>query len=191
MDKSSPEARAHPDTARASPWVERFLPRVPAGGEVLDVAAGSGRHSRLAAELGFRVLAVDRDMSALETVAGVPRVSVHRTDLEDGSDWPFTPGRFAGVIVCNYLYRPRLPDIVAAVAPGGVLIYETFATGNERFGRPRNPDFLLRPDELPAAVAGRLSVVAYECGIDPTPTPRAVQRLCAVAPPATATDFTL
>ena len=162
-----------------SAWVERFLPSIPAGGEVLDVAAGGGRHSRLAAARGHPVVAVDRNQDAVDALAKIEGVTAHMQDLEDGTPWPFTPGRFSGVIVANYLYRPILPDIAAAVAPGGVLIYETFAIGNERFGRPRNPDFLLRPGELIEMAAGRLAIIAYECGIDREPSIRSVQRICA------------
>lgn len=189
---ASDSGAGHGDPATPpSAWVDRFLDRIPAGGEVLDIAAGGGRHSRLAARRGYRVLAVDRDAAALEALSGLSGVVTHRADLEDGTPWPFAAGRFAGVIVCNYLHRPRLPDLVAAVAPGGVLIYETFAVGNERFGRPRNPHFLLRPGELLDAAAPHLSIVAYECGVEARPSPRVVQRLCAVAPPTAATDVAL
>lgn len=171
-----------------SHWVGRFIGLVTPGAEILDVAAGGGRHSRLAADRGHAVVAVDRDRAAVGALDDIPGVAAVEADLEDGSPWPLAERRFGGVIVCNYLHRPVLPDIVASVAPGGILIYETFARGNERFGRPRNPDFLLAPGELLDAVAGRLSVVAYECGIEAAPSPRVVQRICAVAPPRQAID---
>ncbi len=168
-------ATGHPYPERASPWVQRFAGLVPAGGEVLDVACGGGRHARLFAERGHPVVALDRDVSCVPTL---PEIEALRADLEDGSPWPLPGRRFAAVVVTNYLWRPLLPTLVEAVAPGGVLIYETFASGNERFGRPRNPDFLLRPGELLELVRGRLSVVAYESGI--TAQPAVVQRICAV-----------
>lgn len=158
-----------------SDWVRRCSGLVPAGGTVLDVAAGAGRHARWFAGRGHPVVAVDRDTSGLADVP--PEVEVVTADLEAGP-WPFAGRRFAAVVVTNYLHRPLLPQLVAAVAPGGVLVYETFAVGQERFGRPRNPDHLLRPGELAAAVAGRLEVVAYEEA--ETERPARVQRIAAV-----------
>jgi SAM-dependent methyltransferase len=148
---------------------------------VLDVACGGGRHTRWFLERGYRVTAVDRDTSALGDLAGRAGLEVVECDLEAGDVFPFAAGAFAGVVVTNYLHRPILGDIVAAVADGGVLIYETFALGQERFGRPHNPDFLLRPGELLDAVRGRLRVVAYEDLVLDEPQPRAVQRIAARA----------
>jgi SAM-dependent methyltransferase len=166
----------------ASPWIARFAELVPAGGRVLDVAAGGGRHTRFFVEAGRPVTLVDRDTSGVSDLRDVPNVEILEFDLEAGEPWPF-PGRaFDGVVVSNYLWRPVLADIVGAVAPGGVLLYETYARGNERFGKPRNPDFLLAPGELLDAVRGRLRVVAYEDLILDDP-PRAVQRIAAVRPP--------
>ena len=102
-------------------------------------------------------------------------------DLEGGGPWPLGGRRFEGVVVTNYLHRPLLPRLVDSLAPGGVLIYETFARGNERFGRPSNPAFLLAPGELLEAVRGRLQIVAYEHGVVARPKPAVVQRLCAAA----------
>lgn len=163
-----------------SAWVVRFASLVPAGGPVLDVAAGSGRHARLFLSRGHPVTAVDRDTGGLTDLGGDPNVEIVEDDLEDGSPFPLKGREFAGVVVTNYLHRPLLPDIVAAVAPGGALIYETFARGQERFGRPENPDFLLMPGELLDAVRGALRVVAYEDRILDDPGPRAVQRIAAV-----------
>jgi len=167
----------------ASAWVRRWLPLVEPGGAVLDLAAGAGRHARLAAAAGHPVTALDRDallLTALDGIAGIERVVA---DLEAGP-WPLPGRRFAAVIVTNYLHRPLFPAILAALAPRAVLIYETFAVGNEALGRPRNPDFLLRPGELLAVVADRLQVVAYEAGRIETPRPAVVQRIAAVAAPA-------
>jgi SAM-dependent methyltransferase len=167
------------DAAAPSAWIARFLPQAPRALPVLDLAAGGGRHARLALSLGFRVTAVDIDTDRLADLADDPNATVEKVDLEGGGPWPFGAERYGAVIVVNYLHRPLLPAIVDAVAPGGLLLYETFALGNEAFGRPRNPAFLLAEGELLEAVRDRLSVVAYEHGRTETPAPRVVQRLCA------------
>lgn len=162
-----------------SPWLLRFANAVPAGGTVLDLACGNGRHTRLFLQRGHPVVAVDRDVSGLCDLTGTPELEVLRAELEDGGPFPLGERRFAAVVVANYLHRPLLPAIVGAVAPGGVLLYETFARGNERFGRPRNPNHLLRPGELLDAVRGRLRVRAYEDLIVDEPRRMAVQRIFA------------
>jgi SAM-dependent methyltransferase len=143
------------------------------------VAAGNGRHARFLAGRGHPVEAVDRDPAALSGLAGVPGVSTRCADLETGL-WPYGGDSFAGIVVVNYLYRPLFPHLLAALAPAGVLIYETFAVGNERYGRPSNPAFLLKPGELPEVVRGRLRVVAYEDLYVADPKPAMVQRICAI-----------
>lgn len=148
---------------------------------MLDLAAGAGRHTRLFVGRGHPVTAVDRDVTGLADLKADPAVTILAEDLEDGRPWPLGERRFAGVVVTNYLHRPLLPAIVAAVAPGGCLIYETFAVGNERLGRPSNPDFLLRPGELLEAVRGRLVVLAYENLQVSEPRPAMIQRVAAVA----------
>lgn len=160
--------------------ITRWAALVPVGGTVLDVAAGGGRHARWFAHRGHPVLAVDRDVTALRERAA-PGVTAHEADLEDGP-WPWPDRTFAAVLVVNYLWRPLLPRLVASVAPGGALLYETFAVGNERFGRPRNPDFLLRPGELLEAVRGDLAVREYGHGAVGDPPTAVRQRLCAVRP---------
>jgi len=169
----------HAPLAAASPWVRRFAPLVPAG-EVLDLACGSGRHARLFAGLEHPVLAVDRDPDALAAASG-PGIVTLEADLEgEGAAWPFAAGRFAGIVVTNYLHRPLLAQLCASLAPDGVLLYETFALGNEALGKPSNPAFLLRPGELlDMAAAAGLTVLAYEDGIVADPKPARVQRLCA------------
>jgi len=162
-----------------SPWIRRFAWLVPAGGTVLDLACGAGRHARHFLGLGHPVLALDRDLAGVADLEGQPGVALLRADLADGGAFPLAGRRFAGVVVTNYLWRPLLPALVAAVAPGGCLLYETFALGNERFGRPANPDHLLRPHELLDAVAGQLRVVAYEDLVESEPRPAARQRLAA------------
>lgn len=169
----------HPLQEPPSPWIERFAWLVPAGGEVLDLACGSGRHARYFLERGYRVLALDRDLSGVADLRGRPDVSLLQADLEDGRPFPLAGRTFAGVVVTNYLYRPLLPALAAAVAPGGALLYETFALGNERFGRPANPDYLLRPGELLQALGETLRVMAYEDLIDSVPRPAARQRIAA------------
>ncbi len=145
-----------------SPWIVRFAPLVPAGARVLDLACGTGRHARLFAARGCRVLAVDRDADALSALAGVAGVETARLDLETGN-WPLAGDRFDAIVVANYLHRPLFPFLAASLAADGVLLYETFARGNEAFGRPSNPDFLLEPGELLRFAEG-LTVVAYEEG---------------------------
>lgn len=165
----------------ASSWVMRHLDFVPAGGAVLDLAAGSGRHVRLCRRAGLAVIAVDRDTAGLNAFADDGGVEILAADLEAAA-WPLAGRRFGGVIVTNYLWRPLLPEIVAAVAPGGVLIYETFAAGNEAFGRPRNPDFLLRPNELLEAVGAELEVLEYRHGFEPGPPSAVRQKIAARRP---------
>ncbi|HEX8403911.1 MAG TPA: class I SAM-dependent methyltransferase [Duganella sp.] len=165
-----------------SPWVQRYAPLIP-GGAVLDLACGSGRHTRHMAALGHSVVAVDRDPEALALAAG-PDISTTAIDLEEqGAAWPFGPDRFAGIVVTNYLHRPLIGAMLSSLAPNGVLIYETFADGNAQFGKPSNPDFLLQPGELlDWARQHGLRVVAFEDGVVATPKPAMVQRICAVKP---------
>lgn len=160
-----------------SPWIVRWTHLVPAGGEVLDLACGGGRHARWFAERGHAVTAVDRDADALSTLAGIARTV--EADIENGP-WPLAGRRFAAVIVTNYLWRPLFGQIAACVAPGGVLLHETFAQGNETVGKPSRADFLLAPGELLRAY-GELRTVAFEDGFLDEP-PRFVQRIAAVRP---------
>jgi SAM-dependent methyltransferase len=148
---------------------------------VLDLAAGTGRHTQLLLEMGFAVTAVDRDIEPLRSLAG-GRCEVRAVDFETGEPWPLGGG-YDAIVVTNYLHRPLLPEMVAALAPSGVLIYETFAIGNERFGRPSNPDFLLRPGEL-LEVFARLTIVAFEQGEVAKPRPAVIQRIAAINGPA-------
>lgn len=161
--------------ARPSDWLLRWTHLIPPGGTVLDLACGSGRHVRWLAGRGFRVTAVDRDEPAVEPLRPVAEVIV--ADIENGP-WPLAGRSFDAVLVTNYLWRPLLPAIVAAVAPSGCLLYETFAAGQEKVGRPSRADFLLQPGELIRAADG-LAIVAYECGQLADP-PRFVQRMAAV-----------
>jgi SAM-dependent methyltransferase len=160
-----------------SPWVRRFAPLIPPAGEVLDLACGPGRHARHLAGLGYRVEAVDRDEALLGGLSGVPGVGTRRADLEGGA-WPYYGRQFEGIVVTNYLWRPLLPSLMASLAEGGVLIYETFMVGNERFGSPSNPQFLLRHGELLDLMHRRFTVVAFEQGEVAQPRPAVVQRIC-------------
>lgn len=146
---------------------------------MLDLASGAGRHARWLAQQGFRVAAVDRDAAALRTMQGMERIELRTADLE-GAAWPLSGCRFDGVVVCNYLYRPRLDEVFGLVAAGGVLIYETFMAGNERFGKPSRPDFLLQPGELLQRLGADWSIVAFEQGEVALPRPAMVQRVCAL-----------
>ena len=157
---------------------------------MLDLAAGSGRHARYLSAQGYRVVAVDRDTSRMADLGPDARVELVEADLEN-APWPFGGRTFEGIVVTNYLQRPLLPTLAGSLLPGGVLIYETFAEGNEKYGKPTNPDFLLREGELLRAFSGTLAVVAYEHGYDADPKPAIRQRICAQAtaehrPPPTA-----
>lgn len=163
---------------KASAWVLRWCDLVDAGAAVLDVACGGGRHALLFAARGHAVKAVDRDAGAIAALKGHPGIEALQADIE-GGPWPYSDETFGAIVVANYLHRPLLPVLVDALAPGGVLIYETFAQGNERFGRPSNPAFLLQPGELLEAVRGRLRVIAYEDLRVDDPKPAMVQRICA------------
>jgi SAM-dependent methyltransferase len=166
-----------------SPWITRFGPTVATDGTVLDVACGGGRHTRWFAARGHRVTALDRDLSGMIDLLDDPRVEQIETDLEAGEPLPVAPHSHAAVVVTNYLWRPILDDLVDVVAPGGRLLYETFAAGNEQFGRPTNPEFLLRRGELlELARRHALVVVAYEDLVVDEPRRAAVQRLVAVRP---------
>ena len=170
----TPDARGGPTPPSA--WIVQWAGLVPAGANVLDVAAGGGRHTRYFAERGHRVTAIDRDIGRLTPQANVEMI---QADLEDGSPWPLGERRFGGVIVTNYLHRPRMQALLAAVEPDGALLYQTFMIGNERFGRPSNPDHLLRDGELLELVRGKFSVVAYEARLISEPSMAMVQRIAA------------
>jgi len=168
----------HGDEA-ASAWVQRWSHLLPEGSSVLDVACGRGRHARYLTQRGLRVVAVDRSADAIAAI-GLPaeRCETYVADIENGP-WPFAGRLFEGLVVTNYLWRPLLPTLLASLAPGGVLIYETFAAGNETVGKPSRPDFLLQPGEL-LQVCQALRTVAFEDGFENRPSPRFVQRIVAV-----------
>ena len=160
-----------------SAWVGRFASLIPPGGRVLDLACGRGRHARLLAARGYGVEAVDCDGEALSGLEGIAGITVRRADLE-GGPWPYFGHVFDGIVVTNYLHRPLIPNLLNALGEGGVLIYETFMVGNERFGKPSNPAYLLRPGELLELVRKRFAVVAFEQGEVAAPRPAVIQRIC-------------
>lgn len=163
-----------------SRWIVRFAPLVTAGARVLDVASGTGRHARWFAARGMSVLAIDRDAAALNALAGVANVTTQALDLE-GETWPLAGQRFDAIVVANYLHRPRFAELIDLLADDGVFLYETFATGNEAYGRPSNPAFLLERDELVDRVRNRLVVVAFEQGrVVEAARTSVLQRLAAV-----------
>lgn len=170
---------SHEVITTASPWVRRFAPVIPKDGRVLDLACGAGRHTTLLAALGHQILAVDRDISLVEPLQS-NSIQIQALDLE-GSDWPLLNQQFSTIVVTNYLYRPFLVELPKMLTEGGVLIYETFADGNAEFGKPSNPNFLLKPGELlDLAQHSGLKVIAYEDIYLDQPKPAMVQRICAV-----------
>lgn len=161
----------------ASPWVRRFMPLIHPGGSVLDLACGHGRHARLLAAAGYQVEAVDRDAEALASLADVSGVTTRQADLE-GGPWPYYSRAFDGIVVSRYLFRPLMPLLLNALSEGGVLIYETFMSGQELLGKPTNPAYLLRSGELLELVRKRMIVVAFEQGRIESPRPAMIQRIC-------------
>lgn len=162
-----------------SQWVVEHAPLVRKGGRVLDLACGSGRHAIWLAGQGYQVDAVDRDTQAVVAMQAMPNISVSITDIETG-DWPETDQRYDGIVVSRYLFRPLLKALAGMLNPDGVLIYETFMLGNERYGRPSNPDYLLQPDELNLVYAPLLKIYAFEQGKVDDPVPAVMQRICAI-----------
>ncbi|MFC5427692.1 class I SAM-dependent methyltransferase [Paraburkholderia denitrificans] len=177
---ASAASAPHGALAEPSRWVRQWAHLVAPGQAVLEVASGMGRNARFFAQRGHPVLALDRNVAALATMTGVAGIETLECDLE-GAPWPLAPGRqFAAVVVTHYLHRPLMPRLIDALAPGGVLIYETFAQGNETVGKPSNPDFLLAPGELLALCTPALRVIAYEDGFLAEPREAFIQRICAV-----------
>jgi SAM-dependent methyltransferase len=162
-------------------WVCRYAELIPETGPVLDLACGNGRHARMLAGMGHQVLAVDRDLAHARDQATHPHIRLLEAELE-APDWPLAGKCFAGIVVANYLYRPHLPELIKNLQDDGVLIYTTFAAGNEKFGRPRNPDFLLQPDELQRVFGAQLEVIDYEQLTTPGPKIAVRQQICAVGP---------
>lgn len=165
---------------RPSEWVEQFIPFLKNRSEILDLACGSGRHTRLLANNGHKVTAVDVNPQSLKKLSEVPGVEIICADLEKDR-WPFASSRkFDGVVVTNYLHRPIMANILKSLNNRGILIYETFMVGNERYGKPSNPEFLLKPNELIEYFGRDLKVIKYEAGVISRQREAVIQRICAV-----------
>ncbi len=167
-----------PGISHICPWVERFAHLIPQG-EVLDLACGGGRHGRYFLNKGLSVTFLDRDVSGVEDLADHPLAQVVEFDLEAGRPWPFAAEKFSAVVVVNYLHRPLLPYLFESLKEGGVLLYHTFADGNQMYGRPSNPDFLLQQNELLNAYGKDMQVIDFIQGYSPSP-PSVTQSICAI-----------
>lgn len=165
--------------ATPSPWIVQHAACIPKAGRVLDLACGSGRHAIWLAAQGYQVEAVDRDVQAVAPMQGMRNINVTISDIETGA-WPESQEKYDGIVVSRYLFRPLLAKLATMLKPDGVLIYETFMAGNEHYGRPRNPDFLLKPDELKTVYAPLLEVHAFWQGEVAGEVPAVMQRICAV-----------
>ena len=164
-----------------SAWVTRFATLIRPGGTVLDLACGRGRNARWLAEQRFRVTAVDREAAMLAELQGVDNIQTLQADLETGA-WPFEKQRFDSIVVCRYLHRPLLPLLARSMEEDGILIYETFMAGQEQFGKPSNPDFLLKNNELFNIFNPLLEILSFEQGLVHQPNPAMLQRICARRP---------
>jgi len=161
-----------------SSWIVKFAPLIKSQGLVLDLACGSGRHAKWLAQQGYQVDALDRDPIATSSMQGIDGIHIHLTDLETAEP-PSFEHSYDGIIVSRYLHRPLLTSLATILKPGGILIYETFMRGNERYGKPSNPDFLLMPDELMNTYSPLLNVISFEQGEVVEPKPAILQRICA------------
>lgn len=159
-----------------SPWLEAYAGHIRPQGSVLDVAAGRGRNARWLAQQGFRVEAVDRDAEVMQAMRGIDGITLRVADLEQNG-WPYKDQQFDAIVVCRYLHRPLFPHLIDSLAPGGVLIYETFMQGQAVYGKPSNPEFLLKPDELLEAFQPALEILAFEQGLQELPKPCMLQHL--------------
>jgi SAM-dependent methyltransferase len=167
-------------TPMVSNWVRKYISLIPSRKIVLDLACGSGCNTRFLLDQGYTVAALDKDVSQLADISGKPNLKIYEFDLETNADFPFNKEELAGIIVTNYLYRPLFTDLIDALSHGGVLIYQTFMAGNEAYGRPSNPNFLLKINELNDVFANKLDVVAFEQGYEKNPKPSVIQKICAV-----------
>ena len=162
-----------------SEWVRRFYRQISKNGLVLDLAGGSGRHTRFLTQKGFKLFLLDNDIAKAKHLQNVENIVLMEYDLEDGSTLPFPKSSFQGVVVTNYLYRPIFPQLLNLLDDGGILIYETFAVGNEKYGRPTNPDYLLKSGELISLVSPQMRIIAYEECLVRRPAKADVQRITA------------
>jgi SAM-dependent methyltransferase len=161
-----------------SSWVVGHAKRIPTDGRVLDLACGSGRHARWLRRQGHTIVAADIKLDGVADLRDQDGIELLETDLEQ-DNWTLEGQLFAGIVVTNYLYRPHLPQLIENLQRPGILIYETFAAGNEQYGKPSNPDFLLQPGELLKVFGNDLRVIAFEQGLVEEESPKIMQRLCA------------
>jgi SAM-dependent methyltransferase len=161
-------------------WVAKYSPLISSEGLVLDLACGKGRITRFLLAEGFSVVALDKDVSGLGDISSTQNLEIVQADLETGTTFPLQGRRFSGIVVVNYLHRPLFTALTDALGKGGVLIYQTFMQGNEAYGRPSNPDFLLKENELKDAFGKDLNVIAFEQGFTEHPKPAMIQKICAV-----------
>jgi SAM-dependent methyltransferase len=172
----------HHGTEAPSAWVKRWSHLIKPQGTVLDVACGYGRHAYYFSQKNHYITLIDRSQEAIESIAIQAHVCEKVVADIENQPWPLLGRQFDAVVVTNYLWRPLMPTLLASLATGGVLIYETFAAGNETVGKPMRPDFLLRSGEL-LEVCKNLHVVGFENGFTEAAggqTPRFVQRIAAV-----------
>jgi len=183
-------AKANPNLA-PDPWVKKYAALIPVG-PVLDLACGNGRHGRYFLDRGYPVTFVDKDTSAINDLSTHKNAELITYDLENSyletnglknSDlkrdilWPFKENQFSAIVVTNYLHRPLFPHLKTTVKRGGIIIYKTFSTGNEQFGRPRNPDFLLKENELRTEFSKQFREIAFYQGLETNPE-RMTQAIC-------------
>jgi len=164
-----------------SPWIGKYASLIPLDRPVLDLACGAGRHSLYLLDAGYDVTAVDINISSIAAYQEKVELSIVEADLEKDR-WPFSRGAFSGIVVVNYLWRPLFADIAESLTPGGILLYDTFALGNEKYGRPRNPDFLLAPGKLAEFFGVSLEIVDFFEGVVDEPSPACRQAIVARKP---------
>ena len=163
-----------------SRWVAENQKFIKRNGLILDLACGSGRNGKFLLEKGFNVVFLDRDISLLGWVPKASRSQVVKHDLENGTRWCFLPCSFDAVVVTNYLYRPIFADLLSIIEEGGVLIYETFSKGNEIYGRPKNPNYLLQPEELIDIVRPSMRIISFKEGYSDEGRKSITQKIVAI-----------
>lgn len=171
----------HDQQPPPDPWISEHAGAIRPGVNVLDLACGSGRHGRFFLKKSCRVFFLDRDVQGVNDLSSEANAEVIEYDLENGNPWPFPDRQFDAIVVTNYLYRPLMPHIIEALAPGGILLYKTFEVGNERYGRPTNPDFLLCKNELREVFGEALDVIDCRQQLERHPT-RITQAIYAIKP---------
>ena len=165
--------------AQVSAWVRRYYSQIPKNGFILDLAGGAGRHARFLARKGFKLLLVDNQIEKAKDLQNVEGIKLMEYDVENGNPLPFSASSFQGIVVTNYLYRPIFPQLLCLLDDGGVLIYETFAVGHEKYGRPTNPDYLLKSGELIKLVGSKMRIIEYQERLITQPAKAYVQRIVA------------